>query len=259
VDFTTVEHAGDRFATPFGPGWVAKRAASPAHIAPPSRVRINSSHAKIEGLLSQFPDLADPSTISVGITDTGYGEDHCWGEWLTHVCDLNSDSPFSPVVGTGSPLREVHSAHVLTRDELARRVADPDYLDPRRSPLPPGIDRTLEGHSLVAALGDTLESIEREAERFHLAEHRTARDRGSLDERVRLVQSRIEELCTRYANAEAAVRTALLTELDAFAARFSEMKRIVAEAERPLSEAAYALTRQRERSRRELHLRLTAR
>lgn len=259
VDFTSVEHAGDRFATPFGPGWVARRAAQPAHIAPPSRVRINSSHTKIEGLLARFPDLADPATVSVGITDTGYGEDHCWSEWLTHVCDLNSDSPFSPVVGTASPLREVHSAHVLTQAEIARRVREPDYLDPRRTPEPPGVDRTLEGASLAQALGHVLESIEREAERFELAQGLVAAARGVVEERVRGVQSAIEDLCARYAHAEAAMRTALLAELDAFAPRATEATRALAEIERPLSEAAYALTRQRERSREELHLLLTAR
>jgi hypothetical protein len=260
VDFTSVEHAGDRFATPFGPGWVTRRVTQPERIAPPSRVRINSSHAKIEGLLRHFPELADPEMVSVGITDTGYGEDHCWSEWLTRVCDLNSDSPFSPIVGTASPLREVHSAHVLTRSEIARRAAgEAGYLDPRRSPAPPGVDRTLDGPSLEAALGDVLVSIEREAERFARADGLIASTRGSVDERARSVQSSIEELCTRYTSAESTVRTAMIEELDAFATRIAEMTRAIAKMERPLSDAAYALTRQRERSRRKLDLLLTAR
>jgi hypothetical protein len=233
---------------------------APSRIAPPSRVRINASHTKIEGLLERFPDLADPSTVSVGITDTGYGEDHCWSEWLTHVCDINSDSPFSPIVGTGSPVREVHSAHVLTRDEIARRAAgDVSYLDPRRTPMPPGVDRVLEGEGLVRALGDAVASVDREAERFEIAGKLIAVTRSALDERVRIGRARVEELCARYTNAEAAVRRVLLEELDAFATSFSEVARLAAKVDRPLSEAAYTLTVLRERSRRELGLLLTAR
>lgn len=259
VDFTSVEHAGDRIATPFGPGWVARRAAMPTRIAPPSRVRINSSHVKIEGLLARFPDLADPATVSVGITDTGYGEDHCWGEWLTHVCDINSDSPFSPIVGAGSPLREVHSAHALTRDELARREAgDGAYLDPRRG-TPPGVDRKLEGPALEAALAHLVPSVEREAERFERVEALIATTRAAVLARSHALQSGIEDLCARYAHAEATVRAALLTELDAFASRVSEATRGVAEIERPLAETAFALAVLRERSRRELGLLLGAR
>ena len=68
----------------------------PRRIAPPSTLRINSSYTKIEGLLARYPDLCDPGVITVGMTDTGYGEDHCWAEFFTHVVDVNSDTPFGP-------------------------------------------------------------------------------------------------------------------------------------------------------------------
>jgi len=98
-----------------------------------TREQINSGEAKIEGLRALRPAIFEPGVVSVGITDTGYGEDHCWAEHFTHLADINSDAPFAPIISSSSPLREIHSAAVLTREEKTRRAAgEPSYLDPRR-------------------------------------------------------------------------------------------------------------------------------
>ncbi|HET9596805.1 MAG TPA: haloacid dehalogenase-like hydrolase, partial [Anaeromyxobacteraceae bacterium] len=105
----------------------------PRRISPPSLTRMNSGRTKIERLHARWPELADPATVSVGITDTGYGEDHCWADHLTRVIDVNGADPFPPIVSAGSPLRELHSASVLSAGELARREAGAaGWLDPRR-------------------------------------------------------------------------------------------------------------------------------
>lgn len=124
--------------------------------------RINSGPAKIARLRERLPEVLDPRSETVGITDTGYGEDHCWAEHFTRVVDANSDAPFSPLVGMRSPLREVHSAELLTRREEARRsLGDPAWLDPRRAAPPRERARTLRAAELSLVLGDLRDEAER--------------------------------------------------------------------------------------------------
>ena len=99
-----------RFSKWFGVG-------RPRKVSPPSEEFINASHAKIDGLLERYPDIFAPGVVSIGITDTGYGEDHCWSSHFTRVVDVNSRTPFAPIVAAASPLQEVHSAAILTQEE----------------------------------------------------------------------------------------------------------------------------------------------
>jgi hypothetical protein len=128
--YTAVEEHAGYLSTPVEMG---SRRTDARRISPPSQTSHNASTRKIELLLQRYPDFCDPGTETVGMTDTGYGEDHSWAEHFKKVVDINSASPFAPLVTASSPLREIHSANVLTRDELARRAqGQPDYLDPRR-------------------------------------------------------------------------------------------------------------------------------
>ena len=123
--------------------------------------RINSGPAKIERLRERLPEVLDPASETVGITDTGYGEDHCWAEHFTRVVDANSDAPFPPLCGARSPLREVHSAELLTRGEEARRSrGDAGWLDRRRLAPPRASGLTLRGADLVTLLGDLRDEAE---------------------------------------------------------------------------------------------------
>src|SRR5690606_792344 len=111
--------------------------------------------------LERYPDLCDEGVVTVGITDTGYGEDHCWAEFFSRVVDINSDTPFPPIAPAGSPLVEVHSASVLSRKERRLRAAgDPNYLDPRRRPMPSGVDHVFTQAELAALLGPLRDEIE---------------------------------------------------------------------------------------------------
>lgn len=243
VDYTYVESQQDRVATPFGPDWVARRAAQPLRVAPPSGVRINSSYSKIEGLLARHPDLLSPEVVTVGITDTGYGEDHCWGEYFTHVVDVNSNAPFAPVVSADSPLREVHSAHVLSKKELrVRDAGDPLYVDPRRSPMPSFVNRELPRVELAVALADVLAEVEGAAARYDESSRQIAVARAELERNEDVMKARVEELCSAYNGAEGVLKRVLLAELDAVSEQFHRFAALVAEVERPVSEAAYRLT-----------------
>ncbi len=124
--------------------------------------RINSGEAKVTELEGVCSGIFEPGVVSVGITDTGYGEDHCWAEHFTVVADINSDTPFPPVVSTTSPCRAIHSAQVLTAAELAKRAAgDSGYLDPRRRQAPPDAGLlVLEADQLRARVAHILDEIE---------------------------------------------------------------------------------------------------
>ena len=84
---------------------------------------INSGEAKIERLRELCDGVGDPGVEIVGVSDTSRGEDHCWAHHFTSVVDINSPTPFPAIVSSTSPLREVHSATLLTRHERDRRAA----------------------------------------------------------------------------------------------------------------------------------------
>ena len=122
--------------------------------------RINSGTAKIDRLRDMCPRLFDPSTNSLAITDTSYGEDHCWTEHFACVVDINSPTPFPPIVPQTSPARAVHSATVLTREEQRRRArGDAGYLDARRKERAPTAMVELDREALRVLLRDLLAEI----------------------------------------------------------------------------------------------------
>ena len=85
--------------------------------------RINGGRAKLDELRARHPDLLGaPGVTTVGMSDTGYGEDHCWTEAFTHLVDVNSSTGFPPIISAGSPLRAIFSAQILTRAEREARA-----------------------------------------------------------------------------------------------------------------------------------------
>lgn len=122
--------------------------------------RINSGKAKIEELRRICPRAFDPGVNVLAITDTSYGEDHCWSEHFTCVVDINSPTPFPPVVTQTSTTRAVHSATVLTQEEQRRRNhGHAGYLDPRRKQRASSEKLELEGATLRWRLGELLAEI----------------------------------------------------------------------------------------------------
>lgn len=87
----------------------------PKRIAPPASLRQNAYYNKIKYLALKYPDFMDSGVHTVGITDTKHGEDYPWSEYFKCVADINSPDPFSPLVSTASPLKEIHSAKIKTR------------------------------------------------------------------------------------------------------------------------------------------------
>jgi hypothetical protein len=122
--------------------------------------RINGGRAKLAALRERFPELGAAGAVTVGISDTGYGEDHCWTEAFTHVVDVNSHHPFPPIVLRPSPLRAVFSALVLTRAEKQARARGEPALDSRRGRVVP-VEREFEPTELRTLLAATAEALDR--------------------------------------------------------------------------------------------------
>ncbi|MCA9532311.1 MAG: hypothetical protein KC593_01480 [Myxococcales bacterium] len=243
---TTLDRAGEQLASPVP--WFRRfgRQAGPRQFSLPSRHGINSSRAKVERLVAAHPEILEPGTVTVGISDTGYGEDHCWADFFTHVVDLNSDSPFPPFVAAGSPLREVHSAFAFSRDELARREQDPNYLDPGRKPLPSGHDVTFERHELAQLLESEARAIEGIATRFHAQVGTLEAARHGVEARYQAVQQRLDDVVQRYNQAAAEERPTLLSQLDRLLEQVAEKADLLGQVERPLADLAHSLQRLRE-------------
>lgn len=217
---------------------------APRAVAGPSDVVINTGDAKIADLARRHPRALSPGARTVGVTDTGYGEDHAWADHFARVIDVNSDSPFVPIVRAGSPLVEIHSAAVLTRAERATGV-----LDPRRGHATPGAPRDI-GH---AELAERLAPYTARAEALTREYEQAARALdGELDE-VRAATAGLRDELDRAADGyNAASPDARGAWLDALAALRRAEVALRAELhalERPLSELALALALTREQSR----------
>ena len=131
----------------------------------------------------------------MGVTDTSYGEDHAWTDYLDTVVDINSGAPFAPIIARSSPLRVIHSAQVMTRAEME----DPERAS-RRSPMS-GQDgekglRRWAADELVAELADNLPAVEslatcyrEEAQGLQAARQRL---RAELSDRVVVIERDVQ-------------------------------------------------------------------
>lgn len=124
---------------------------------------INGGRTKLRELCARYPELRAPGAVTVGISDTSYGEDHCWTEAFTHVVDVNSTSPFPPIISASSPLRAIFSAPILTRVEKEARQRGTAWVDPRRGEAAGGT-REFRRHELEVLLAPLRAAIERFAE-----------------------------------------------------------------------------------------------
>jgi hypothetical protein len=140
---------------------VAGEALGVDHIHYSTLDHINSGEAKIARLRELCDQVGKPDVEIVGISDTSRGEDHCWAHHFTRVVDINSPTPFPAIVSSDSPLREVHSAIVLTKHERARRAdGESGFLDPRRESLAlPQSKLELTREDLERRLGSILRRI----------------------------------------------------------------------------------------------------
>ncbi|HQY64547.1 MAG: haloacid dehalogenase-like hydrolase [Myxococcales bacterium] len=229
---TEVEELEDGSSAPCDLSRLGRPLGAPGHISRPSRQRINAGPAKLEALCARYPDLLDPEVESVGMTDTGYGEDHSWTELFRTVIDVNSTAPFPPVVSYASPTRAVHSALLLTR-------AERDGAPPR---LPTAEARELSARELGEVLGGLPAEIEALAGQLAAAEAEHADARDAARAALLAVEPELEATVERYNDASPRARPAELAELGRLLAQRDRLGARIVEIERPLSDLAFALT-----------------
>ncbi len=251
VVYSSLEEHEGRLSAPCDLRRLACPDAAPHRITPPSLGRINAGRAKLDELYARYPALREPGVVSVGISDTGYGEDHCWAEAFTHLIDVNSSSPFPPIVPADARVRTIVSADLLTRGEKAARSAGSDaFLDPRRKPRAPAASFAREQLALrLRTQHTTIEALSRAilAETQRLSDERAVH----LDEAL-LADAAIETAVATFncseGNARALARRTLAAELR----RRQAVTRKLARVDRPISRLTFALTRELESARAEL-------
>jgi len=253
IVYSSLEEHEGRLSAPCDLRRLARPDAAPHRISPPSRARINAGRAKLHELHTRYPELRDPAVVSVGISDTGYGEDHCWTDAFTQLVDVNSATPFPPIVGAGARVRSIVSAGLLTRRERdARAAGNADYLDPRRKPAASRTDRELgrdELATLLAPVHDTVERLTRELGRRELA---VAADRAVHAREAERAEQAIEDAVHAFNASAGAARAQAMRTLKQHLDRRVAATRRLARMDRPVSAVTYELSRELERARRAL-------
>ena len=251
IVYSSLEEHEGRLSAPCDLRRLTRPEAAPHRISPPSSARINAGRAKLHELHARYPELRDPAVLSVGISDTGYGEDHCWTDAFTRLIDVNSDTPFPPIVPAGARVRSIVSAGLLTRRERdARAAGAADYLDPRRTPGAARADRELEREQLAELLGPVHDAVERLADQLGQSELALAADRAVHEREAERVEVAVEDAVLAFNDAAGTQRARAMRALKRQLARRVAAVRRLARIDRPVSALAFALSRELERARR---------
>ncbi len=250
-EYLEIEVHDGRMSSPFQLSRLFLHEKQPHRLCPPSRFRANGGRAKLDRLLERFPDMRDASVETVGITDTWHGDDHCWAGFFTRVIDINSKTPFPPLVAAESPLREIHSARVLTRREReARSNGEPSYLDPRRRrhfdrAVACELDRA-EIDARLVDIAPTVKNLAAQRARLELA---MAAELDALDSEAHESLARIEDVVAAYNAADRSGRGGALNALYELLRAHAGLARARARLQRPVSEIAFDLSQLLQRSR----------
>ena len=242
VVYSGIEATGGWLSAPAWRSPVVHPSAAPRRISPPAELRINAGRAKLDEIERRFPEALASEAESVGVSDTGYGEDHSWAQRLACVVDVNSTAPFPPIVDATSPLRAIHSAVVLTRAEREARERGGAWLDPRRHGVPLHAPVRIGRETLAAVLaGDLAETdvlLARIAEASRGCADAAATARRWLRDVDRRVAAAVDAHNEARSPGDRADALARLDALDRDAARAREA---LARALRPVSDATRAL------------------
>lgn len=239
-----IEIHEDCYSSPFHLSPLFLHDGMPPRISPPSRYRLNAGRAKVSRLLERYPAMADPANEVVGISDTWHGEDHCWADHFTRVIDVNSTSPFPPLVVADSPIREIHSAQVLTRDERARRASgQPHYLDPRRAGR---FSAPIAADVSAAEIATGLAAIAAEIETYAARQERVLAERAgehaAVTAEIGAVLDALEQAIGEYNDAEPTSRRSKLPVVQRLVRSHDRLVRRRARTQRAASELSLAIT-----------------
>jgi hypothetical protein len=250
IHYTAVEEHDGYLSSPYSLSRLFLLLRPPRRISPPSQSHVNSGERKMHRLVERHPDFLDPDVETVGITDTSYGEDHAWADYFKVVVDINSPTPFAPIVSAHSPLREIHSAQVLTRKE--RSGAQESKRRPPRAPQPTP-EKRFSATELNRHLEDVLSSIDRLAVRYETELTGLRNARGEIEKHLSQVVHMIEGDVARFNTSDGSERRRALRRLRRHLRQDRKLKRRLVEIDKPLSGMKWSLTQMLEASRARLH------
>lgn len=203
--------------------------------------RINSNRAKLDALRLTYPELGRRGEVTVGISDTGYGEDHPWADAFNVVIDVNSDTPFPPIVAATSPLTTIYSSPVLTRAEKdAIAAGQPIERGDNRAPS------ILGATDIAKKVGKVADEVERLSHELEDSEASLADELAPQRLRMSGLLDRLADLEPRPRPFDAPTRGLLRDLLD----ERREVQDLMAKAARPASAIAFKRARAIERARR---------
>lgn len=238
VYYTDVEQHEGYLSSPYTLSRLFMLLRPPRRICPPSRSHVNAGERKMERLLQRHPEFLDPDALTVGITDTSYGEDHAWAEYFKIVVDINSPAPFAPIVSCGSPLREIHSAQVSTR---AERAHAPRAKRRRVDESADGVVQRLGAAELETRLEAALTTIDALSARYEAEAERLRVARNTIHEKLEHVVALIEGDVAEFNSSQGRERQRALRRLRRHLRQNHDLERRLAEVERPLSGITWSL------------------
>ncbi len=249
--YLEIEVHDGRMSSPFQLSPLYLHAREPHRLCPPSLFRANSGRAKLDRLRQRYPEIRDPSVETVGVTDTWHGDDHSWADFFTRVVDINSKAPFPPLVAAESPVREIHSARVLTRRELkARSGGAVSYLDPRRlRHFGRTVPCEVGGAEIAARLHEIGPAVDALAARRSRLEQSLSTELEAVDREAADSLARIEEVVITYNAADPSARREALRELHELLRAHAGIARARLRLQRPLAAVAFEMSKLLDESR----------
>jgi len=209
----------------------------PRRLSPPSMMRVNAGVSKMAWLSERYPDFQATDVETVGITDNSYGEDGAWTNHFKQVIDVNSPSPFAPILFRDSPLRALHSAQVMSRaehdgrrDGTGRRTAGDG-----RPPLGSAPRRRWLADELAGKLKPIVHRVEQLAATYRARAAVLDSDRAASHERAADWLARIERDVRHYNAMTGADQRRALRQLRRDLRGYSAASRDAFRLERPLS------------------------
>jgi hypothetical protein len=214
----------------------------PRRIAPPGSLHHNAGQSKMLRLLQRYPDFCDLDVETVGISDTSYGEDHSWANYFTRVVDVNSSDPFPPILTAHSPLKQIHSAKVLSRSEreLKESGTAASHLDPRRTP---GAYKNaiVSGERLRALVADQRRALERLSRSYSLTIRKIDAQRRLLQSKRASLMAEIDLAVEDYNHASRKAKSSAIQRLRSYQRKDSALGRELATLQRPLSRLGHRI------------------
>lgn len=252
--YSTIEEKGGYLSSPQFLYRYFMLGKMPRRISPPDKFKQNSSYMKITHLLERFPDILDPGVETVGITDTGYGEDHAWAHYFTRVVDVNSTAPFSPIVSADSPLAAIDSAQLLTRSEKEQRKHQaPSYLDPRRD-VPELKSVKCDGTQLRERLKPMVDSLETLADAYHRESVAQQGRQQEIEQQISDLDGRISATVQDYNESKGQARANAFKQLRAILWKQNQQRRQLAKIQRKQAALMFAIEQKMAHSRKQLEV-----